>query len=210
MATLNITYTLTPGTAENVNHVQQNFSDVTTWANGNISDANLVPSTGVYRTAHSLFTHDFFRDVGNGTTAATSSLMTGNAITSGSASSSNLVHAFYIAAADYSITGRTPKMQVRAFALPNGTAPATTITVGLYEVTACGGAGFTQSITFGSPVSGTTVAFVSPAANSQNIGVSTPFSVPSDGYYILGATSTGTVAANSVTALSATLQVYWV
>lgn len=42
MSTLSLTYTLTPGTPENVSHVQQNFVDVRTWANGGISSTNIT------------------------------------------------------------------------------------------------------------------------------------------------------------------------
>ena len=42
MSTLNLTYTLAAGAVENINHVQQNFTDVRTWANGNVGAANLA------------------------------------------------------------------------------------------------------------------------------------------------------------------------
>lgn len=42
MTQLTLTNTLTAGTPENVNQVQQNFTDVTTWANANVDQDNMT------------------------------------------------------------------------------------------------------------------------------------------------------------------------
>lgn len=47
MSDLTLTNTLVAGTTENVNHVQQNFTDIRTWANGSISNANLTAGAAI-------------------------------------------------------------------------------------------------------------------------------------------------------------------
>lgn len=42
MSTLNLSFTLQAGTPENVGHVESNFQDVRSWANGNIDGVNMT------------------------------------------------------------------------------------------------------------------------------------------------------------------------
>lgn len=99
----------------------------------------------------------------------------------------NYPYLLNVAAADFAGLGTT-KMRVSAIAI-TGTAPAITITLGLYPVTG----GSTQSL--GTVVSGSTVAFASPGANSNTTGNSGDFTVPSDGVYALGFVVSGTPSA---------------
>src|SRR5258708_5037539 len=46
MATLNVTNTFTAGTIIKSSEVNQNFSDIVSWGNGNISDTNFGTMTG--------------------------------------------------------------------------------------------------------------------------------------------------------------------
>jgi hypothetical protein len=119
-----------------------------------------------------------------------------------------------IYAADYpSIAGLTPKLRIRAQVNVNDVAPTGNYTFGLYPITrpaTSGGAG-NMIYTMGTVVSGSTGATVStPAADSQTSLVSSDFSLPADGQYILGMVTTATVAANSHMHLNAQLQLHYV
>ena len=115
---------------------------------------------------------------------------------------------FQFTAADYGITGRTTKLRMRATLLNNQSATAgQTLTVGLYPVTAVGGANDAVSVTLGTPVSGSTLAFSSIAANSSQQKVTTDFDVPSDGLYVLGFNITTTLGGSTLTNVLADLQV---
>ena len=100
---------------------------------------------------------------------------------------------FQFTGADYAITGRTTKLRLRATVINNTAAPGRTATVGLYPVTAVGGAGDRASVTLGTVVSGSTVAFSSASmtANSRLQNVTADFDVPSDGMYALGVNIAG-------------------
>jgi hypothetical protein len=108
---------------------------------------------------------------------------------------------------DFTVGSKTQKLRLRAQAHVNGTAPAITMTVGLVQVTAVSGPVANQiRYTMSSFITGSTVAFASPGANSQNQGNSGDFTIPADGYYALAANFTGSQAANSFVGLNAQLQ----
>ncbi|MBJ7348630.1 MAG: hypothetical protein JHC87_08690 [Thermoleophilaceae bacterium] len=114
----------------------------------------------------------------------------------------------YFAAADYTVAGLTTKLRVNAQVLANATAIATTLTFGLHAVTASAGVSGGLSTTLnGTPVSGSTVAFVSPSASSRNQAQSSVFTVPADGYYTLAVINTAGFAGNAAVQMSAQLQV---
>ena len=90
----------------------------------------------------------------------------------------------------------------------NDVAPTGNFTFGLYPVTrpaTSGGAGL-DIYTLGTVVTGSTIAFTAPAADSANQGVSSAFAVPADGYYVIGVVTTATVAASSHLHLNARLE----
>jgi hypothetical protein len=113
---------------------------------------------------------------------------------------------FYLSAADHSISGRTTELRLRATLLANSTAPGLTIKVGLYPVTANGGANDKNNVTLGSVIS--EVTFSGTSANSHSVATSSGFSFPSDGFYAIGVSTSGTLANNSLVDLTAELQVH--
>jgi uncharacterized Zn-binding protein involved in type VI secretion len=119
------------------------------------------------------------------------------------------VNQIYLDPDDFpTVDGKTTKLRVRAELLVNDVAPTGNYTFGLYPITRPGTAGgaSNQIITLGTVVSGSTVLFTTPAADSMNHGTSTDFSIPAAGHYVLGLVTTATVAASSRVDLNATLQ----
>jgi hypothetical protein len=116
----------------------------------------------------------------------------------------------YIDNADYTTAGVENMLRVHATLHANNVAPTGNYTVGLYPITrpaSSGGAGV-LIYTIGTVVSGSTVTFTTPAADSSNQGNSGDFAIPADGYYALCFVSTATVAASAHIQLTATLQVH--
>jgi hypothetical protein len=110
-------------------------------------------------------------------------------------------------AADFAMTGRTTKLKVKATITTNGTAPTGTLTVGLYPVSSVAGASNTHSITTGTVVASSTVAFAAPTANNVFSGDSAEFTMPADGAYVLAVNLSGATAANSFEEVTARLMV---
>lgn len=116
---------------------------------------------------------------------------------------------FYLTSSDYTVGSKTQKLQLRAQHFTNATAPANTVTFGLYPITSVAGTANNVNITLGTVVSGSTVAFANPAASTRSQGISGDFSFPSDGFYALGfAITGGSAAANAQMALNAQLQIH--
>jgi hypothetical protein len=118
---------------------------------------------------------------------------------------------FYLNPADYeqsSINKRTVKYRVLGFLATNAVAPAITFTVGLYPVSAVAGAEKVVSVTLGTVVSGSTVAFASPAKETLGQAYSTVITAPAAGYYALGVAVSGSAAAKSSVAVRAILQMH--
>lgn len=113
----------------------------------------------------------------------------------------------YFDDADYTVSGLTQKLRVSAQVLPNSVAPGTiSFTFGLYPVTVAGAA-TAINYTLGTLVPSSTAVIANPTASTPARGVSSDFTVPADGYYALGVVTSATIAATSVQALNATLQV---
>jgi hypothetical protein len=101
-------------------------------------------------------------------------------------------------------------LRIRAQAVVNGTAPARTITCGLYPVSSATGGTDSIQVTLGTVVAGSTVAFASPSAASLNQGNSGDFTIPADGFYALGFNlAGGVITANSRVAVNVHLQQRW-
>lgn len=96
---------------------------------------------------------------------------------------------FNLVAADLAITGLTTKLRVEASVSGAGTAPAVTITTGLYPVTISA-----NSYVLGTVVANSGAALASPPSGitSANSG---DFDLPTDGAYMLGVIVSGTPAA---------------
>jgi hypothetical protein len=117
--------------------------------------------------------------------------------------------AFYLNPADYeesTVNKRTVKLNVQAAAITNAVAPGITFTVGLYPVSASAGAETVVSLTLGSVISGSTVAFTTPAKETLSEAGSGLFVCPSAGFFALAAVVSGGAAAKSSTAIRASLQ----
>lgn len=115
---------------------------------------------------------------------------------------------FYLDPTAYAAGSRTTYYRIAASCVTNATAPAASFTVGMYPVTASGGANSsTVSLTLGTVVTGSTASFSTPPASSSSNQASTNFTAPAAGYYALGTTTSGSSAANSAIAISARLQV---
>lgn len=101
----------------------------------------------------------------------------------------------YFDDADFAVASKTQKLRIRAQIAVNGTQPNVTFTVGLYPVTAAGGAD-ALTLTLGTVVGGSTVAFSAPSANTISQSTSSNFTTPSDGAYALGVSLSAQVTAN--------------
>lgn len=207
MSELNLTYNLTPGSNENVAHIEQNFSDIETWANGNVSDSSFSSSTGF------LSTWKVIRSTASriGSAVPGSSVNAVGPVNSyfgSSGSSWTNGEIFYLDPADYAIAGKTPVLRIRTIYLCNAT-PPTSSTSGLYQITGCSGTLGQVTITFGSPVSGST-ASSTLAANTRATSVSSEFAIPSAGHYMFGVAVAGSIPANALVSTSFTLQVRWI
>lgn len=125
------------------------------------------------------------------------------------ATSISAMGTFYFDPADYAAGSRTVKLRLACSLVTNATAPASTFAMGIYPVTAAGGAASaTCGVTFGTVTSGSTVTFTTPVASTLFQGNSGDFTAPVAGYYGIGlVVSVGTTAANSTEEIHSVLQV---
>jgi hypothetical protein len=112
----------------------------------------------------------------------------------------------YLNPADYAVAGLTARLRVKAQLVCNAVAPTGTWTFGLHPVTAVAGAAGGVSYTIGAAVTGSTVAFTTPAASSMNQNASADMAFPAAGYYALGLVTSAAVATSSYVHASAFLQ----
>jgi len=112
--------------------------------------------------------------------------------------------AFRLDPAFWTMTGFVPKIRILWMCHVGATAPAQTLTCGLYPVTTFTNTGVAV---VGTVVSGTTAAFASPAANSHTLTTTTDVNVPAANWYMLGVAVGGTTATSSSTQLVAQVQV---
>lgn len=177
---------------------------VTAIGSAKVTDTMLAsPNNGAYKSVYR--SGGFATSLGITTANVVFALGILTGISSGGAGTA-VPDQFYFATGDYTVAGLTQKLRVRAQCVTNATAPTVTITFGLYPITASAGASGQLTFTIGAVVSGSTVAFVTPSASTQNQNNSGDFTVPADGYYALGYVGSGTQAANSAVGLTAQLQ----
>lgn len=209
MSQLSLSHTLVAGTAENINDVQDNFDDITTWANGSLSDTNFAASSGMYASYRTLLTAG--GHVPGGTTAGTYWLPApgSSVVKSGTADTSSPT-ALGFNSTDYAITGRTQRLRLRALTITNATAPAITFTFGLYPISSSGGAAATLSTTLGAVTAGSTVAVASPSASTQTSSPGSAFAIPANGNYALGVVLSGGMPANAIAGVTVVLQTNYV
>lgn len=112
---------------------------------------------------------------------------------------------FQFAKADYEVANKTQKLRIRAQVAANATKPLIKFTFGLYPITVAGAAK-QLAVTLGTVVSGSTLEFNEPAASTVTSKETSDFTIPSDGAYLLGVVTSGTLTANSAAFVSAQLQ----
>lgn len=111
----------------------------------------------------------------------------------------DMADCFYLDPADLAAgTQRTAQLRVRAILATNGTAPATSLAVGLYSVTV------TYPVAIAAPPSATLLALqgvaatsATPAASSTIVVASADFTPPAAGLYALAVHNGGAGASNS-------------
>lgn len=115
----------------------------------------------------------------------------------------------YLDPADYpAVGGATTKLRIRVVVAVNHVAPTGNFTFGLRPVTrpATSGGAAVNIYTIGAAVTGSTVTLTTPIMDSLNVVVGSDFDIPAAGFYVLGFTSTATVATSSHLHISAILQ----
>lgn len=165
------------------------------------------PNNSAYRTL--LFAQSMYSfDAAAGTYFLCNQSSGLNPLTSGSAiGNTNRLspHYLYFDDADYSVANKTQKLRIRAQIACNATKAAIKFTFGMYPITVAGGTD-ELTITLGTVVSGSTVEINEPAASTVTSGTGSDFTIPSDGAFMLGVVTSGTLTNNSITLLSAHLQ----
>lgn len=199
MGSLSYSHTLTAGTPENINDVQDMFEDVQTLVNGNLDATNLATTAkpvtllGRWDTVAS----SWLEIVGTGT-AGTYGTSLGGGTTKFPATVTGAPWPFLsLRSADFAVSGLTPVLRVKMATLVNDTAPAITFTGGLYLLSVSGASGSALIYQGGTVISGSTAAQASPAAGSELIAVSSNFAIPADGNYALAVATSGTMPTNA-------------
>jgi hypothetical protein len=171
-----------------------NLNAIVAEVNGGL-DATNIPDLGVLGAYRTIL--DFKASQGSMSGGAGTFLpISGSMGISGTAGTSPPL--IYLAAADFTVAGRTTKLRVRAQILTDNAAPGITYTFGLYPLTAVSAASPTASA--GAVVAGSTAAIASPPASSLREASSGDFNLPADGYYALGIATGGASSEVSVTA----------
>ncbi len=211
MANATVTNTFVASTTAVASQVNTNFTDVLNVLNGTSGTLGALSGGSIANDVMAVqrLIHQNQMNFAAGLVVGTYySRGTGaGALTSGSAtaSASEQVATFSIASSDYLVANRTTKMQIRVSIAVNATAPTSTFTFGLYPVTVAGGSSVLAA-TLGTVVSGSTVAFVAPSASTMATAASGTFTIPANGAYILGCTTTiATTAASSLVSATSSL-----
>lgn len=120
------------------------------------------------------------------------------------------LNTIYLAGADYpTLNTLAPKLRIRAQLYTNDVQPSGNFVFGLYPITRPGTSGGAGAciFTLGTVVSGSNGAsFTNPAADGLLQATSADFAMPSDGHYVIGVLTTGTIATSAHVHLSAQLQ----
>jgi hypothetical protein len=195
----------TPGA--NVSNLVTMYNDIKTFLNGANLDGTNIAATYVEPAFSSYKT---FKERG-ATTPATNVTSGGVVYTIASpgvtASAANGAAAmngmFYFDPADFTASGRSTKLRLRATYVPNGTQTGQTSTLGLYPVTAV----TNGAVTVGTVTSGSTVAFANPAINTLNQNNSGDFTAPAAGFYTVAFATGAAWTVGSIVEMIAELQV---
>ena len=209
MSQLTYSHTLVAGQPEDVNDVQDMFTDVATVVNGALDTSNFATSAkpvtllGAFRTVDTA--QGIWHDALISSTYALK--VTGDNVAQ-AMDQLNKVTPF--AATDYAVSGLTAKGRLRMTILVNSVAPTRTFTAGIYPLSSVGGGADALVPVAGAVVSGSTVAIASPLANTQNIAVGSDFTLPADGAYIYAVAISGAIAANSYGQISIRFDIHYV
>lgn len=171
-----------------------------------LADTKLAsPNNTVYR--HLYVANAAVSSLASATTYGFSN--TGVAVASGVSGTVNIPILLWTAA-DYLVANKNTRMRLVVSIGVNTVAPTDTLTFGLSPVSAVGGASGQSSYTLGAHVTGSTVAFVTPAANVATSTSGADFVPPADGRYAITVIPTGAQAAGSVVTLTASFQIHHV
>ena len=134
-----------------------------------------------------------------------------NTCTSGTANAFTPA-AIYIDSSDYpTVNGKVAKLRIRANMFVNATGYTGSITFGLFPLTAPGSAGgaSTVSHTIGTVVTGSNGATqTNPTANTNYNLTGSDFALPANGWYVIAATTTGTLGTATAIKITASLQIH--
>jgi hypothetical protein len=182
--------------------VRNALSTILTEFNGNITDANIkstaaiadsklaAPASAIWKTLAQV---PFQFRSSEGSAAVYGLNEVGNTFIGGIGSNGGLP--IYLDAADFTMTGRTPKLRLRVQAVVGG-APGITFTFGIYPITVTNSAG-TAVLTPGTVIAGSTAAIATPGANSKQLVTSSTISFPTADQYIVAVALSGATAAAS-------------
>ena len=155
--------------------------------NANVTDAKLAsPNSSVYRT---LLTSAWYIDSGivAGTYSPAENSGAGKSMPA--ISSTNPVETIYLAAADYSVSGKNTRLRLRAEVHTSTVAPAINYTFHLYPITSI------SAGTYQLGTSAASVAINTPGANTLTRAVTADFALPSDNTYVFAVVTSGTSSA---------------
>ena len=201
---------LAAGKAIDFSDLSNSFADIKTFLTGaNLDATNLATSMfSPYRTVHA---ESVICDDSVTTSGTYYANIGSNVYFLKSGTASTWTPALVpLNSSDYTITGLTPKLRLSVGFAVNATAPACNFTVGLYSITSTTSSGFSFVTTVGSLVTGSSITRNTPSASTVYRDVSSDFSFPTAGNYLLGASISAGVAANSVTNIYYDLQMHWV
>lgn len=144
--------------------------------------------------------------VAGGTTAGTYGMASGiGAVVLSTGPNVFPIPVWHSVGADLAVAGKTTQVRVRADVVVNATAPAVNFTVGLYPITASGGANnSTITYTIGSVVA--SALFTTPSASIPTRAEGTAVSLPAAGSYLFAVVVSGTASANSLSSITAVLE----
>lgn len=114
---------------------------------------------------------------------------------------------FYLNATELAVSGLTTKLNLQVTCNTNATAIGTvTFNAYLYSVTSVAGGADASTITLGSAVSGSNVAFVDPGTSTSTTSTSGDFNCPASGLHVLVMQNTAQPAADSRASFTYTLR----
>lgn len=209
MTVFSLPRTLTAGTPENINDVQENFVAVRDHINGNLDATNLAISA---KPSNLLAPWKTIAQsagaIAGGITAGDYYYSTTSLSKFGGANP-NAPETVPLDTADFVVAGLTAKARIISSWVVNSTAPNVNFFPGLYGITTSSGAnGFTLVVNTGAPFPGSTIGVANPAGGTNGRIASGVFDMPL-GVWMLGVNLSGTVAANSFVAVSSRLEVHW-